>query len=86
LDQKLEAICEDLWGKAISCSNPFYVGPINKFVCLTTYLWVNNQTISCNNIFYVGPIDKLAYLTTYLWVSNEAISCSNLNELNVNKY
>jgi hypothetical protein len=49
LDQKLEIVYQDLWVKAILCHNPFYVGPINKLVCLTAYLWVNNQTISCSN-------------------------------------
>jgi hypothetical protein len=50
LDQKLEIVYQDLWVKAILCHNPFYVGPINKLVCLTAYLWVNNQAISCSNL------------------------------------
>jgi hypothetical protein len=86
LDQKLGTIYQDLWVKAISCCNPFYVGPINKLVYLTTYLWVNSQTISSSSLFYARPINKLVYLTTYLWVSSQAISCSNLNDLNADKY
>jgi hypothetical protein len=86
LDQKLEAIYQDLWVKAISCTNFFNVGPIKKLVYLTIYLWVNSKAISCNNLFYARPINKLICLTTYLWVNNQAISCSNLSDLSVDKY